>query len=81
MSQISLFLLTASLFYFTLLSGQELLFFYSQGSAFGTTPYVQISVDGKNIGTISLMNTPLVFHGISVSQHCLGRRGLQGVEF
>lgn len=82
MSRKSLFLLTVSAFSCTLLSSQELLFFYSQGSAIGTTPYVQISVDGKNIGTISVdeyassFSMEPAFHNIS-----LGRRGLQGIEF
>lgn len=82
MSRKSLFLLTVSALSCTLLSSQELLFFYSQGSAIGTTPYVQISADGKDIGTISVdeyassFSMEPAYHNIS-----LGRRGLQGVEF
>lgn len=78
----SLFLLTASLLYSTLLSCQELLFFYSQGSAMGTTPYVQISVDGKNIGTIAIDEYASSFFMQSTNHNVsLGRRGLRGVDF
>ena len=60
----------------------ELLFFYSTGSARGITPYVQIDVDGKNIGTIGLNEYASSFlesdrgHRIS-----LERRGLKEISF
>ena len=82
MSRMSLFLLTLSVFYYTLLSGQEFLFFYAEGSAVTTTPYVQISVDGKNIGTIAIDEyTSSYFLQSSNHSISLNRRGLQGVDF
>ena len=68
--------------FITDVSSQNLLFFYSQGNVSGTTPYVQIDIDGKNIGTIGLNEYVSSFseseqgHRIS-----LKRRGLKGIEF
>ena len=82
MPRMPLFLLTASMFYCTSLQGQELLFFYTEGVVSGTTPYVQISVDGRNIGSIAIdeysfhFSENLISHNVS-----LDRRGLRGIEF
>lgn len=47
-----------------------------------TTPYVQISVDGKNIGTIDIDEYTSSFFKQSANHNIsLGRRGLQGVDF
>lgn len=48
----------------------------------GTTPYVQISIDGKNIGTIAIDEYASSFFTQSTNHSIsLGRRGLQGVDF
>ena len=63
------------------ISAQELLFFYSVGHVSGTTPYVQIDVDDKNIGTIGLNEYASSFSNYSSNHRIsLKRRGLDGIE-